>query len=52
MTLSLIPLIVFVIGLALFVLPIGPKANEVGKILMLAGAIGFCLSGGHSLVVR
>lgn len=52
MTISLIPLIVFVIGLILFVLPIGPKANRVGEILMLAGSIGFCVSGGHTLSIR
>lgn len=52
MNLSLIPLVVFVLGLILFVLPIGAKANRVGEILMLAGAIGFCLSGGHSISIR
>jgi hypothetical protein len=52
MTISLIPLIVFVIGLILFVLPVGPKANRVGEILMLAGALGFTLSGGHNLTIR
>lgn len=52
MTLTLIPLIVFIIGLLLFVLPIGPKANRIGEILMLAGAIGFCLTERHVLSVR
>lgn len=53
MSISLIPLVVFIIGLALFVLPVGSKANKVGEILMLAGAIGFCLGGGeHSLSIK
>jgi hypothetical protein len=52
MTVTLIPLIVFLLGLILYVLPIAPKANEIGRVLMLAGAIGFCLSGRHSLSIQ
>jgi uncharacterized membrane protein len=52
MTLSLVPVIVFVLGLALFVFVPGEKSQKVALCLMLAGAIGFCLSPGHSLTVR
>lgn len=52
MSITLVSIVVFIIGLALWVLPTGAKANEVGRILMLAGALGFVLEGQHSISIR
>lgn len=52
MTASLVPLVVFVVGLFLFAISkLGAKTNRIGEILMLAGAIGFCLSGSHGFKI-
>jgi Na+/phosphate symporter len=52
MTFPLIPIALFIVGLLLFVMPVGAKANRIGEILMFAGALGVALSTGHSVVIR
>lgn len=52
MKLELVSVVIFLLGLLLYLLPIGPKANEVGRILMLAGAIGFALEGHHTVTIQ
>ena len=53
MNLPLLSLVVFFIGLILWMLSsVGAKLNEVGRILMLAGAMGFVFEGHHSIAIR
>jgi hypothetical protein len=53
MTIQIVPIVVALLGLALFFWEPKPKVSEAGRIMFFAGLLAFLLANaGHSLTIR
>lgn len=52
MTISILPVVAFVLGLILYFVSPNAKVARVGEILFFAGALALLLTGAHSISIK